>query len=153
MDNITASVKTVCLVTAGICVLRNITEGTKLRSQADFVFRLIFAIVLVTPFIGGGRGFELPDLNAFDSEDHSFFSDIYDKELAKETAVNIEEILSSQLRAAGITVDEIRAEVNISWEGSISINRVIIRTAEFEKAADIIRSSLGQETEVVNGNS
>ena len=65
---------------------------------------------------------------------------------------NINDILLSQLNSAGISVEDIDTEVNISENSGISINRVIIRTAEFEKAAELIRSSLGQETEVINGD-
>lgn len=152
MGEITTAVRAVCITAAGISIISHLTEGTKLRSQAEFVYRLIFATVVAGLFINGSKGIVLPDLSSFDSEEYSFSTETYDKAIAEQTATNISDILRSQLNAAGIIVDNIETEVNISEDGGISINRVIIRTADFEKAAEIIRSSLGQETEVINGD-
>lgn len=153
MGDITTAVKAVCVTAAGISVISYITDGTKLRSQAGFVYRLIFAIVIAGLFFNGSKDIELPDLGSFDSDECSFTTEVYDNALAEQTAFNISDILYKQLSAAGIAVDNIETEVNISQDGSISINRVIIRTADHKKAAEIIRSSLGQETEVINGDS
>jgi hypothetical protein len=152
MGDITTAVRAVCITAAGISVISYITDGTKLRSQAEFVYRLIFAIVIAGLFLNGSKAIELPDLGSFDSEEYSFSTEVYDNAIAEQTASNISDILYKQLSAAGIAVDNIETEVNISKDGSISINRVIIRTADHEKAAEIIRSSLGQETEVINGD-
>ena len=153
MEDITTAVRAVCITAAGICIISHITEGTRLRSQAEFVYRLVFAIVVAGLIFNGRKQIELPDLSSFDSNEFSFSTEAYDNAVAEQTASNISDILSSQLSAAGITVDDIKTEINISEESGISINRIIIRTADFNKAAEIIRSSLGQETEVVNGNS
>lgn len=152
MENVTIYVKAVCVTAVGICIVSHITEGTRLRSQAEFIYRLIFAIVVAGLIFNGRKQIELPDLSSFDSNEFSFSTEVYDNAVAEQTASNISDILLSQLNAAAILVDDIVTEVNISEDSGISINRVIIRTADFERAAEIIRSSLGQETEVVNGN-
>lgn len=153
MEDITTAVRAVCVMAAGICIISHLTEGTRLRSQAEFVYRLVFAIVVAGLIFSSSKKIELPDLSVFDSNEFSFSTEAYDNAVAEQTASNISDILLSQLCAAGITVDDIVTEVHISEESGISINRVIIRTADFERAAEIIRSSLGQETEVINGNS
>lgn len=153
MENVTIAVRAVCVTAVGICIVSHITEGTRLHSQAEFIYRLIFAIVVAGLIFNGRKQIELPDLSGFDSNEFSFSTEAYDNAVAEQTASNITDILLSQLNAAGISVDDIVTEVNISEDNGISINRVIIRTADFEIAAEIIRSSLGQETEVVNGNS
>ena len=83
--------------------------------------------------------------------DISGYAEIYDNELARQTGENISNVLMTQLKAAGIAVEKIRTDVNISTDGSISINKVIVETEEPEAAARLIRNSLGQETEVING--
>ena len=153
MEGIITAVRAVCITAAGICMISHLTEGTKLRQQAEFIYKLVFATAVAGLFINGCTGLDLPDLSSFESEEYSFSTDIYDKAIAEQTASNINDILLSQLNSAGISVEDIDTEVNISENSGISINRVIIRTAEFEKAAELIRSSLGQETEVINGDS
>ena len=61
-------------------------------------------------------------------------------------------MLLGQSNSSGIACYKIETDVNISDDGSISINRVILIADDFEKAAEIVRSSLGQDTEVVNEN-
>jgi hypothetical protein len=153
MEGIITAVRAVCITAAGICMISHLTEGTKLRHQAEFIYKLVFAMTVAGLFINGCMGLDLPDLSSFESEEYCFSTDIYDKAIAEQTASNINDILLSQLNSAGISVEDIDTEVNISENSGISINRVIIRTAEFEKAAELIRSSLGQETEVINGDS
>ncbi len=153
MVDITSSVKSICVVTVCIFIISCITEGTRLRRQAGFILKIIFAITVISPFIGGLRNIELPDIALFDRKDYSFSTESFDSAVAQRTAANITDVLNSQLSAAGIQVEKIDVDVNISQDRGISINRVIIRTAEFEKAAEIIHSSLGQETEVINGDS
>ena len=144
------AVRGICLLSAGIFILRMLSDGTKLGSQAEFVFKLIFMLVTVTSLTKGIKSIELPDISRYESYVNIEASDIYREELERQTAENIADVLMSQLTAAGIEAEKLKAEVNISDDGSISINRVIIRTADPADAEELIRRSLGQETEVVN---
>ena len=153
MSDITSAVRSICVVTACIFIISSITEGTRLRRQAGFILKFIFAIAVVSSFVGGIKNIELPDISLFESGDYCFSTDSFDSAVAQQTAANITDVLRSQLSSVGIDAEKIDVDVNISKESGISINRVIIRTAEFDRAAEIIRSSLGQETEVINGNS
>lgn len=153
MDNFVAAVRAVCYVSVGICIVQSITDGTKLRSQAGFIFKLIFAVALTAPIVGGVFNIELPDLSAFDSTEYSYSNEIYENELRAHLSENISAVLRDQLYAAGIKTEKIDTDVNISEDGSININRVIISTSDYEASAEIIRDSIGQETEVVNGSS
>lgn len=151
MENFTSAVRTVCIVSAGICLVRNMTGGTKLKTHMELLLKLIFALVLLAPIVKGGIELELPDFSSYSGGGYSFSPELYDSELIRQTSENIAEVLRTQIEAAGLSCDKITAEVNISESGSISINRVIISSEDFEAAAQIIRSSLGAETEVVNG--
>jgi biopolymer transport protein ExbD len=152
MENFVAAVRAVCFVSVGICIIQSITDGTRLRGAADIVLKLIFALAVTAPIVSGAFEFELPDLSAFDSTDYSYSTEIYENELCTQVSENISAVLREQLKAAGINAEKIDTEVNISQDGSISINRVIISTSDFEASAKIIRGSIGQETEVINGS-
>ncbi len=140
-----------CLVSAGICLIKEITGGSKLKVQIDMLFKLILAIVLISPFLGDDIEIKLPDISGIESRGSRDYSEIYENSIAERMGENISDVLMSQLRAAGIAIENIRTEVNISEDGSISINKVIVETEDTEAAAVIIRDSLGQETEVING--
>ena len=77
MEGFVFAVRAVCFASAGICIVRCITDGTKLRGQADFVLKLIFAVVVVSPIVNGVFNIKLPDLSAFDCKDYSYSSEIY----------------------------------------------------------------------------
>ena len=140
-----------CLVSAGICLIKEITGGSKLKVQIDMLFKLILAIVLISPFFGDDIEIKLPDISGIENRGSRDYSEIYENSIAERMGENISDVLMSQLRAAGIAIENIRTEVNISKDGSISINKVIVETEDTEAAAVIIRDSLGQETEVING--
>lgn len=140
----------ICLLSAGLCILRMITDGTKMKCQAEFVYKLIFALITVASLFKCLKKAELPDIGRYEIADHSEAHDLYRKALERQTAENIEGVLYVQLEAAGIPTEKLTAEINISDDGSISIDRVIIRTADTTAADELIRRSLGQETEVIN---
>ena len=151
-DYMLTAVKSICYVSAGIFLLRLITDGTRMKNQADFVIKLVFAVVFVSVIIKGFTQFEIPEIEAYDESDYSSAVDMYRKEVAEKAAKNISGVLCTQLEAAGIDIEELVTEVNISEDGSIDISRVIVSSADSTAAAELIRKSLGQETEVINGN-
>ena len=94
----------------------------------------------------------MPEISAFEQQDFSDMTEIYNEELKRQSAENISSVLRDQIAAAGINCDKIEIDVNISEDSIISISKVIITADDFEAAASIVRSSVGSETEVVNGN-
>ena len=149
--NIVSAVHIICFVSASIYLLRMLSDGTRLQKQADFVYRLVFSFVFISLVINGFRNAGFPEIHEIEAKDYSGSAEVYRNELAAKAGENIADILYSQLKAAGISIDKIDAEVNISGDGSICINRIIISSADTESAAELIRRSLGQETEVING--
>ena len=152
MEDFTSAVRTVCIVSAGICLIKAIAGSSKLKVRIDMLFKLLLAVVIVSPFVKEDIEIKLPDISGISSSDSTNYTDMYEKDLAERSGENISDVLMTQLKAAGVAVEKIRTEVNISHDGSISINRVIIETEYPDAAARIIRESLGEETEVVNGN-
>lgn len=153
MKELTSAAGGVCAVSVLICVLRMISGATRLKSQAEFIMKLILGIAVAAVFTDGISDFELPETFIGSGTDYSIMSQVGEEEVAARAEENISEVLRGQLRAAGIDAEKIRTEVNILQDGSITISKVVISTEDIEAAAAIIRSSLGQETEVVNGNS
>ena len=152
MEEIKAAVKAACAVSAGICIMENLTSGTKFGGQIKLMLNLILAAVLISPFVRGVDNMNLPAVNDFDLSEYGYSADIYSEELKKQTEKNISDVLREQISAVGIYCGEIRTEVNISEDFSISINRVTVKTDDFSEAEKIIRETLGGGMEVINGN-
>ncbi len=150
-NDILSAVRSVCYVSGGIYLIRLITDGTRLKKQAAFVIKLVFAVVFVSVVTNCCMKFEFPEIVSYEATDYSFEAEKYRNEVAEKAAENISDILFNQLKAAGIDVKELQTEVNISENGSIDISRVIVSSADSTAAAELIRKSLGQETEVING--
>lgn len=149
MENVKSAVMAVCIVSAAKCLIGNIASASKLKNQLTMVLNLLLAVVMISPFVSGISGFELPQISDYELE-YDYSGDIYAEVLVEQTAMNIESVLIGQIAAAGIPCEKIEAEINISPDYSISISRVTVTSEDFQAAAEIIRKSLGDGTEVVN---
>ena len=146
------AVLVVCVVSAAKCLIGQMAGGTKMKGQLRFMLDMLLAIVLVTPFAEGIVHFELPEVSSYELTD-DYAADLRNRALAEEAAENISGVLMQQITAAGIGCEKVSAEVNISEDGSISISKVWVTAEDIGAAAEIIRNSLGEETEVVNESS
>ena len=120
MENFVAAVRAVCYVSVGICIVQSITEGTRLRAQAEFILKLIFAVAVTAPVVSGVFNIELPDLSAFDSTDYSYSAEIYENELCTQLSENISAVLCEQLAAAGIKAEDPKYSLHLSLLCSIA---------------------------------
>ncbi|MCM1529594.1 MAG: hypothetical protein NC093_06300 [Alistipes sp.] len=150
MDEIKAAVGAVCAISAVRCVMGNITSPTRLRNQVMIIMDLLLAAVMAAVFMRGCSAFELPEISVYEYKAGEYES-LYEEAIEARTASNICLVLQQQVEAAGISCEKIEAEVNISADGSIFINRVTVISGDFQAASEIIKASLGTETEVVNG--
>ncbi len=153
MEQIKSSVIAVCTVSAAICIIESLVSGTRLKNQMKMILDLVLIAAAAAPFFKGGIDLDLSGLNIDNTIDYSHSQEIYNEELRRQMSYNVSSVLLQQLSAAGIICEKIETEVNISDDGSISIIKVTLRTDNFKGAAEIVRSSLGSETEVVNENS
>lgn len=152
MDKLSAIIKSVCIISAAICIVDGLASGTRFKNQMKMLLNLIFALVISAPILQGALNLELPDISQYESPDYSEADLIYREQIQKQTAENVSEVLKEQINAAGINCDKIEIDVNISETNSISISSVTISADNFEAAAEVIKNSLGAETEVYNGN-
>ena len=150
MEDFKNAVMAVCIVSAGVCMIENMVAATKLKSQMKLLLNLTVATVLIASFTKGGISFELPDFPSYDADEYSY--SLYSEEMCRQTAENISDILLEQLSASGINCSKIETEVNISDDNSIFISKVTISADDFGKATEIIRNSIGSDTEVINGD-
>ena len=151
MENIKGIAAALCFVSAGIYGVRYLVSDSALCRKAEVILKMIFAAVLISPFVNGKFSFELPELSDYEIAEYSFSRDEYESELTRQASENISQVLTGQITASGTICEKVTAEVNISEDGSIIISKVIIEADDFEKAADIVKSCLGGTTEVVNG--
>lgn len=150
MEDFKNAVMAVCIVSAGVCIIENMVTATKLKLQMKLLLNLTVATVLIASFTKGGISFELPDFPSYDADEYSY--SLYSEEMCRQTAENISDILLEQLSASGINCSKIETEVNISDDNSIFISKVTISADDFGKATEIIRNSIGSDTEVINGD-
>ncbi|NLT09693.1 MAG: hypothetical protein GXY08_09345 [Ruminococcus sp.] len=150
MEEMKSCAASICAASAVICIIENIVSGTKLNNQMKILLDLILAIVIITPFIRKDITFDLRAAESYSAGNYDEAAEIYNERLRQQTSYNISEVLLSQIRSAGVICNKIETEVNISEDGSISITKVALIADDFERAADIVRSSLGKDAEVVN---
>ncbi|MCM1506834.1 MAG: hypothetical protein NC177_06820 [Ruminococcus flavefaciens] len=150
MENFKNAVMAVCIVSAGVCMIENMVSGTKLKTQMKLLLNLTVMTVLIASFTKGGISFELPDFPSYSME-YDYSQEAYNNEICRQTAENISSVLYSQITSAGINCTEIETEVNISEDNSIFISKVKISADDFGTAEEIIKKSIGSNTEVVNG--
>ncbi len=151
MDRIKTAAAAICAVSAGGAVISGLFGGTPLKRQMKLLLDVILAIVLISPFTGGGPAIDLPEVCTFDMGDYGYSRELYIEALREQTAANVAEVLREQIEAAGIECGEIEPEVNISEDMSIEIVRVVLTADDAAAAAEIVKDSLGADTEVVDG--
>ena len=63
MENIKGIVAALCFVSAGIYGVRNIVSDTALSRKAEVILKMVFAVILISPFVNGTFSFELPEFS------------------------------------------------------------------------------------------
>lgn len=152
MENIKEIIQAVCIISAAICIIDGLASGTRLKNQMKFLLNLVFITAITAPLVKGTLTFEMPDISKYMLNDNSEAEQMYSDELCLQTGRNISSVLLQQLEAAGISCDEIETNINISETNSISISNVTVCADDFEAASRLIKNSLGEDTEVLNGN-
>ncbi|MBR5513826.1 MAG: hypothetical protein IKV85_07575 [Ruminococcus sp.] len=152
MESIKSTVMAICAVCAARSVIGGILSESKLKSGVIIMLDLFLALTMITPFAQGTIEFELPDLGDFSYTSADLEHDSYAAAVKEQTEENINSVLEQQFQSAGINYTSVETNVNISADYSISISSVTIMAEDYTAAALIVKSSLGMETEVINGN-
>lgn len=153
MEEIKTAIKTICILTVSICMTEYLTSWTRLKNQMKYILNGIFILVLIVLIINVVSSAELPSLGDYTEINSTYDSnELYISEMKAQTEANITLVLQQQLDAFGIKYEKIETTVNISETNSISISKVTVTAEDFKSAERIIKNSLGEETEVINGN-
>lgn len=151
MESVRAAVIAVCTISAVKCIIGSIAAASKLKGQIAFMLDLILAVVMLLPIVNGFREFSFPEISDYRMAEYDSTDDVYAASLIAQTEKNVEDVLREQIMAVGISCEKIEAEVNIFADHSISITKVTVTSEDFEAASEIVKNSLGSETEVING--
>ena len=152
MEVMRNAVKAVCAVSVITGLINVLAGGLRLKGQLIMIMDMLLLIVIITPFIRGMNEFELPEPDTYITDNYDYSEEMYISALREQTISNITDILAAQTEAAGFFCESIQPQINISDDMCISIERVVIKADDFEGAAEVIRSSLGADTEVLDGN-
>lgn len=151
MESVRAAVIAVCTISAAKCIIGSIAAASKLKNQITVMLDLILAAVMLIPFVNGFREFSFPEISDYIMAEYDSSNDVYAASLKVQTEKNVENVLMEQIAAVGIPCEKIEVEVNIFADHSISITKVTVTSEDFEAASEIVKNSLGSETEVING--
>ena len=151
MESVRAAVIAVCTISAVKNIIGSIAAASKLKCQITLMLDLILAVVLLLPIVNGFKEFSFPEISDYQMAEYDSSNDVYADSLKMQTKKNVEDVLSEQMTAVGISCEKIDVEVNIFADHSISITKVTVTSEDFEAAAEIVKNSLGSETEVING--
>lgn len=149
MEIMKNAVLSACMISAGLSLIGRIVSGTKLGRSVSFTGELVLLIVLLSPFLQWFRSAAVSDITSDIVFDENSAGTDYEELLLSETASNISRILADRLEAEGIDCSLIEPDVHISESGCIIIERVRIESSAPDTAAGVIKSCLGEETEVI----
>lgn len=143
------------VISAGIlAVVMNIFESIypaeKYAKQMRIIFALIFVLTLSKPLMNSIEGLSdtaesIDVINSDISESTDNTLDYFKGAVER----NISSRLSDKLAENNIAVKEIKTSINISEDGSISINEVKIaaeNAAQGAEAVDIVKRETGENT-------
>lgn len=143
------------IIAAGVlAVLMNIFEGVypseKYAKQMRIIFALIFVLTLLRPIFSCIRNIS-QTVESIDviNEKLTVNNDNTLEYFKKSVERNISSRISGILEENGIKSKEIKTSINISDNGGISINEVIIaveNTAQGAEAVDIVKREIGEKT-------
>ncbi|MBR6792184.1 MAG: hypothetical protein IKM49_03580 [Ruminococcus sp.] len=153
MEEIKTAVKAICILTVSICMTEYLTSWTRLKNQMKYILNGIFILIFTVLVINTVSSVQLPSLEDYAEIQSTYDSnELYISEIKAQTEANITLVLQQQLDSYGIKYENIETTVNISETNSISISKVTVTAEDFKSAERIIKNSLGEETEVINGD-
>lgn len=138
-----------CVLGIIFSVINNMTPSEKFARQMNIIFSLILILVIVSPFVKGDIGLEIPDISENIPEDHSY---IYSDRTSRLISANISDNLGQALAEEGIFPLKISVDINNSSDGSISIigaEIILPEGSDSEGAAKLAAEALGVEKSLI----
>lgn len=119
--------------------------------QIRMIFSLIFAVAIANMVINfRTTRTERQTFNAVAENNSKRLEASVNDILESSIKTSVEDELSARLADKGIECAEISAEINISDDGSICINKVFLKCGNrFEESRRILENSIGEEISIV----
>ena len=144
--------RTACYIGIAAAVLDTLYPSERFEKQMKMLFSLVFLIIVAAGFAKGGISLDASIPTEAESAVYSQAEqDAYDL-FIRIAENNINSHLESALRRNEIFFVNIQTSINISDNGGISINEVLIKTEDtelFEAAANIIKAELADDNAVI----
>ena len=148
MNIIQSFVVTACAIGIIFSVISSMVDISKFQKEFRLMFTSIFLIILISYFLNLDFSFLKSvslDSNPYSLED--FSTDSY----ASDTiTLQIENSIQEFLSQKGIDCENISVSINITDENCISINRVTLKTDNFQYAELLIKQNFGESVQVIN---
>lgn len=145
MEQLRTSVLSICMLSAAVGICSLLKPGKALERQIRFLISVMFVISLAAPLLQ----IEIPhELSVFCEEQmqvrESEFTAEMDARVLSEAKLRIEQALTEQLAAAGITCTKIEATLYIDSEGCIYCSDIDAECSDFAGACAVLEAALGE---------
>ena len=128
---------TACFLGIVITIFNSLYPSEKFSKQVKIIFSLIFILSIAKPIAAGK--ITLPEIGETVSASSDYYSSLSDNTydyFIRSVENNISASLEAKLHEKNIYPEEIQTSINISDNGSISINEVIITLKDMTVSSD-----------------
>lgn len=150
MDSFRAIAFAACFLGIVITIFNSLYPSEKFNKQIKTIFSLIFILSIAKPIAAGKITFpEIGDAVGASAEHYESINDNTYKYFISSVESNISAALEGKLREKNIYPEEIETSINISDNGSISINEVKITLNDMSDSFEAKRCIIGETEEGV----
>lgn len=154
MESLRSAAAVICFLGIAFSIAEGFLPDEKFKGEYKLLFLMMLIVLAVKPFLSGKIAAE-SDIAVTASENISESAYEYGGEcIKKAVSDNIARTFESMCREKNISA-EISADINISDDGSISINRVKVMADSdemTEAAIRLIQSETGGDFEIISGD-
>lgn len=148
MELLKRVILTACFLSTAITIADSVKPGEKFSRQLRLIFSMIFITGTAAAVLSSDISPELPAL-ALDPEPGNYKSVEEAADKAVSSAVSsaaeksVNDMICRILTAKGISFEKIDVVINMNEDGSIDINEIGYCGSEYEKAAEAVKSGVG----------
>lgn len=150
MDSFRAIALAACFLGIVITVFNSLYPSERFNKQIKTIFSLIFILSVAKPIVSGKLSFpDMGDTVSASSDRYEAINDNTYQYFISSVESNISKSLAGKLREKNIYPEEIETSINISDNGSISINEVKITLKDMSDSFEAKRCIIDETEESV----
>lgn len=144
MELLKRVILTACFLSTAITIADSVKPGEKFSRQLRLIFSMIFITGTAAAALNCDISPELPALAA-DPEPGNYKSveEAADKAVSAAAERSVTDMICRILTGRGISFEKINVVINMNDDGSIDINEIGYCGSEYEKAAEAVKSGVG----------